>query len=124
LEWHTITIPSGSYFTQHGQAVQRFAIKKMISMIKELIDNQSILPKEFYFIGHQANLRALQQVCKKMDIPAEKHLFNITEFGNSGASSAPSVLSENFHRFKMNDTVVMTLVGSGLTWGHVLIKFT
>jgi 3-oxoacyl-[acyl-carrier-protein] synthase-3 len=120
--WDKIILPAGGYFSQQGHAVHKFGIVKMLNMTMELIEHSHLLPDQFYFIGHQANLRMLQATCKKMQIPAEKHLYNIDHFGNCGGAGAPSVLSENYEHFKSGDVILIALVGAGLTWGSVLIR--
>lgn len=120
--WEKIVLPAGGHFAQDGRAVQKFAIVKMIKMIKAMAEKAALQPDQYYFIGHQANLRMLQLVCEKMKISPEKHLYNISEYGNCGAAGAPSVLSENYDNLKSGDKVVMALVGAGLSWGSALVK--
>lgn len=124
LEWKKIILPAGGYFYQDGNAVQRFAIKQMIATTKKMMDKAHLQPGQYYFIGHQANLRILENVCEKLQIPSEKHRYNIDQFGNCGAAGAPSVLSQNWERFKSGDIILMTMVGAGLSWGGIIIRVT
>ena len=64
----------------------------------------------------------LQTSIEKLGITADKHLYNIDRYGNQGAAGAPSVLSENWDRFKSGDLILTAVVGSGLTWGAALLK--
>jgi len=73
-------------------------------------------------IGHQANLRMLTAAVAKLGIPDARHLFNVDKFGNQGAAGAPSVLSMNWDKFKTGDHVVISVVGSGLTWAAALLR--
>lgn len=116
--WEKITIPSGGFFCQDGQAVQQFAIRKTLSVLSELLP-QDGSDDALTFVGHQANLLMLQAICRKAGIPDERHFFNVDRYGNCGASGAPSVLSERWDDLP-EGRLCMALVGSGLTWGGIL----
>ena len=120
--WEKVVTPTGEHFRQKGSAVQHFAIKKTIETVKKLSLEYSKLPEQCYFIGHQANLMMLHSVCHSLNILEEKHLYNVDQFGNCGAAGAPSVLSQNWNKFKTGDSILTSVVGSGLTWGGMLIE--
>lgn len=118
-----VQIPVGGCFHQNGQAVQKFAITKTISITLELLERHGLAKSDInYFIGHQANLRMLISACQKQGIGPERHLFNVDVQGNQGAAGAPSVLSSHWDRFKSGDIIVVAVVGSGLTWGAALLR--
>jgi 3-oxoacyl-[acyl-carrier-protein] synthase-3 len=119
---HQITIPTGGHFAQEGHAVQVFAIKTTTDVVKNL---QASMPPEEnrrqVFIGHQANLRMLENVCRRTGIALENHYSNVAYFGNCGAAGAPSVLSQKWD--ELRDTVIhLAVVGSGLAWGGMRIS--
>lgn len=119
-----VIIPDGGYFWQNGAAVQKFAITRTCEVSLELLERNHLSTKDVtYFIGHQANLRMLQSCCERLGFSADQHLFNVDERGNQGAAGAPTVLAENFHRFRKGDLVLVSVVGSGLTWGSLLMAF-
>lgn len=120
--WSKVYTKTGHHFHQEGPAVQKFAIKKTIATFKDLQERTDANLSEQYFISHQANLTMLKSVCEKLNIPDEKHLFNVDEFGNTGASGAPTVLSQNFESFKAGDMISLIVVGAGLTWGGMTIS--
>jgi len=122
LGWNKISIPNGGYFSQEGPAVQAFAIRKTERTLKTLHENSKCNPQNLYFIGHQANLFMLQGVCKRCGIDPSMHLFNVDEYGNCGAVGAPSVLSMEWEKFKNGDEIALVVVGSGLSWGGMLMK--
>ena len=80
------------------------------------------LDRGLSFIGHQANLRMLEAVVKRCEVPAGRHFFNVDHRGNTGAAGAPSVLSEHWDDAAIGDTVAICVVGSGLTWAGVLLE--
>lgn len=121
--WNKVVIPAGGFFEQDGQAVQSFAVRKTLSVLEELLPEQDRHQNDahFTFVGHKANLLMLEAVCRKAKIPAECHLFNVDRYGNCGASGAPTVLSEHWDDLPSGE-ICVALVGSGLTWGGVLLQ--
>ncbi len=120
--WEKVQTKTGQHFFQEGLSVQKFAIKKTIETFKTLEKLSGQALNQHHFISHQANLTMLKSVCKKLKIPAEKHLFNVDQHGNCGAAGAPSVLSQNWERFKTGDHITLVVVGAGLTWGGMHIS--
>jgi 3-oxoacyl-[acyl-carrier-protein] synthase III len=116
-----VTIPTGGHFAQEGHAVQVFAIKTTSDIVKGL---QDTLPasesRRKVFIGHQANLRMLENVCKRTGVALEDHYANVAYFGNAGAAGAPTVLSQHWDELR-NTIILMAVVGSGLAWGGMRI---
>ena len=122
-----VRVPRMGHFTQNGAAVQAFAIKRATETFVELrrrwlAGNPDRRPEQLGFIGHQANLRMLESVAKRCEVPAAKHLFNVDKRGNTGASGAPGVLSELWDQPNLPPAVAMAVVGSGLTWAGVLLE--
>ncbi len=121
--WDKVRFPKSGHFVQQGRAVQTFAIKKSIKVIKSL---REFVPAQdagsLKFIGHQANLLMLESVCRIAEITESNHLYNVEKFGNCGAAGAPSNLSQNWDSFKDGDRIIMAVVGAGLTWGGALIE--
>jgi 3-oxoacyl-[acyl-carrier-protein] synthase III len=118
-----VTVPRQGFFRQEGQSVQKFAVKTMSTMLDRLQREYRTPARPFTFIGHQANFRMLERVCATCDVPPQRHLHNLVDFGNTGAAGAPSVLSMHWNRFTASDDVAMTGVGAGLTWSSLLLRF-
>lgn len=118
--WEKVRIPFAAHFTQDGHAVQGFAIRRMT---ESLLGFKSGLPEtaRFRFIGHQANLGALQTVCERAGLSAEQHWHNVSDFGNQGSAGAPAVLSSHWDELQDGDRVAICLVGAGLTWANLLL---
>lgn len=121
-----VTIPRFGHFAQEGSAVQRFAIKTSVACLEALLPAARARVAEtggaVRFIGHQANLTMLQSVARRAGIDPASHFFNVVERGNTGAAGAPSVLSENWDALVDGDTLVLVVVGSGLTWASLRIE--
>jgi len=118
--WEKVSIPFASHFRQDGHAVQGFAIRRMTESLQGL--KAGLADKgRFRFIGHQANLGALQTVCERAGVPEERHWHNVSEFGNTGSAGASAVLSEHWDELSPGDRVAICLVGAGLTWANLLL---
>lgn len=106
------------HFRQEGRTVQTFAIKRTIVLLDRLRERMDApVTSHVKFIGHQANLSMLDSVCRRGGIDAADHYYNVDEFGNCGAAGAPTVLAQNWRHFVAGDTVLLAVVGSGLSWG-------
>jgi 3-oxoacyl-[acyl-carrier-protein] synthase-3 len=120
-----VVIPRLGYFRQNGSAVQKFAIKRMSSLLKDIEDRIDAARRErLFYVGHQANLTMLESVCRRAAIPPERHLHNIVEHGNQAAAGAPTVLSQSWDRLRPGDVAAMVVVGSGLSWSSLQIEFS
>jgi len=118
-----IVVPRLGHFYQEGRKVQMFAIKKTSAFVKEMREEYEEAGRSFHFIGHQANLRMLETVCRRCEIADDRHHFNVDWYGNSGSSSAATVASMNWDKWSAGDDVAMVGVGSGLAWSRYLIRF-
>ena len=118
-----VVVPRFGHFDQEGRTVQMFAIKKTSSMLRRLIAEHADDAVTLHFVGHQANLRMLEGVCRRCEIPPERHHFNVDWYGNTGAASAASVVSMRWGKWRAGDEVAVVGVGSGLTWSSFLMRF-
>lgn len=122
-----VVVPRLGHFTQQGPAVQAFGVRRGSETYNALLEawKQSRPGRDFgnlHYIGHQANLRMLEAIVRRCDIPAGQHVFNVDKRGNTGAAGAPSVLSERWDDPSLGDGVALTVVGSGLTWAGALLE--
>jgi len=77
------------------------------------------------FIPHQANMRILDAVARKMGLPKEKIFFNVAKYGNMSAASTAVALSEAYRsgRIKPGSVVVLDAFGAGLVWGSCVLRW-
>ena len=116
-----VRIPRVGHFTQHGAVVQKFAIKKMVELVESVRATRPDSTRRLVYVGHQANLVALESVARRCAIDDVDHLRNIEEFGNTGAAGAPSVLSQRWGELRDLD-VAIAIVGAGLSWSSLLLS--
>jgi len=78
------------------------------------------------YVPHQANVRIIDHAVAKLGIPPEKVIVNVDRYGNTSSASIPLALHEAFAtgRVQQGDTVLMTGMGAGLTWGSAVMKWT
>ncbi len=78
-----------------------------------------------WVIPHQANIRILQQMAKRLNIPFDKVYLTIEKYGNISSATIPIALDEAVRNgsIQSGDYVILTGFGGGLTWGSSLIKW-
>jgi len=79
-----------------------------------------------YIIPHQANIRIIDYVARKLKVEKEKFIINLDRFGNTSSASIPLALDEA-HKKKMfcpGNRIIMVAFGGGLTWGSALLNWT
>jgi 3-oxoacyl-[acyl-carrier-protein] synthase-3 len=76
-------------------------------------------------IAHQANLRILEGVLKRLEIPLEKCHLNIEEVGNTSSASVPVTLDQANRKgaLKDGDLILMMAIGGGMAWGSALVRW-
>ena len=121
--YEKVVVPLFGHFNQEGRTVQMFAIKKTVRCFREIQKTFPSSGRRLNFVGHQANLRMLESVCRQCDIDDDRHHSNVIEFGNGGAAGAPSVISMNWDSWTDQDEVAVIGVGSGLTWASYVLRF-
>jgi 3-oxoacyl-[acyl-carrier-protein] synthase-3 len=126
--WSHVTIPRFGHFGQDGSAVQRFAITTTLACLEAMLPaaraHVATTGGLVHFVGHQANLLVLESVAKRARLAPQEHWFNVVARGNTGAAGAPSVLSEHWGDLGAGDSVILVVVGSGLTWSSLRMEMT
>jgi 3-oxoacyl-[acyl-carrier-protein] synthase-3 len=117
-----VLIPRLGFFEQEGRTVQMFAIRKTAHQYNRLHELYADPKRPFHFVGHQANLRMLESVCTRCEIPPDLHHSNAEWYGNTGAASSGSVISQNWDKWRAQDDIAVVGVGSGLTWASYLVR--
>jgi 3-oxoacyl-[acyl-carrier-protein] synthase III len=118
-----VVVPRTGHFRQDGRVVQMFAIKKTAQLLAQLQSTHRQEGRALHFVGHQANLRMLETVCRQCDVPPERHHANVEWYGNTAGAGAPSVLSMRWDDWTAMDDVAVVGVGAGLTWSNYLLRF-
>ena len=109
-----------------ASASVRVAVKHFAESCLEAVEAHGVSLKEVdWFIPHQANLRMLQSVAKRLNVPFEKFYITVHKYGNISSASIPIALDEAVRTgtIKKGQLIVLTAFGGGLTWGSALIRW-
>ncbi|MFI3237006.1 MAG: beta-ketoacyl-ACP synthase III [Lachnospiraceae bacterium] len=123
---YTHQVNVNPYVTMNGQEVFKFAVRKVPLCIKEALEKANISKEDIkYFVLHQANMRILEAVAKRLEIGIEKFPTNLQWVGNLSAASVPVLLDEvarggMLHR---GDKILLAGFGGGMTWGATVIEW-
>ncbi len=113
------TVDHRMHFTyQEGRTVFRYAVTNM-SADSALIAERNGLTKDNiqWIIPHQANMRIIEAVAKRLELPMEKVMVNIEHFGNTSAATIPLALWEYESKLRKGDNIIMTAFGAGFVHG-------
>jgi len=117
------TVDAGEHFVyQEGQAVFKVAVSKMADVAVDIMRRNNISPDELaWLVPHQANMRIIEAVARRMEIPKEKVMINIQKYGNTTAATIPLCLWEWEPQLKKGDKIILAAFGGGFTWGSTYL---
>lgn len=110
----------------NGSDLFKVAVKEMTNASNEVMKKAGIDSSELSIvIPHQANIRIVEAVAKRLKVDMSKVFLNIEKYGNTSAASVPLALDEANRegRIKDGDYVLMVAFGGGLIWGAALVKW-
>jgi len=116
-----------SNISMNGKEVFQFAIRIMIKSISQVLNKSNLSMDDIdYIVPHQANIRIIDYVARKLKIEREKFIINLDRFGNTSSASIPLALDEAHKKkiFCPGNRVIMVAFGGGLTWGAALLNWT
>ncbi|WP_237098431.1 beta-ketoacyl-ACP synthase III [Nitrospina gracilis] len=109
-----------------GQSTFKVAVKRMSEVSREALAHNGLTNDDVdLVVPHQANRRIIEAVAEKLEAPLEKVFVNIHKYGNTGSASIPIALHEarEAGRLTPGSITLLTVLGAGLTWGSVVIKW-
>jgi 3-oxoacyl-[acyl-carrier-protein] synthase-3 len=114
------------YVHQDGQAVFRYAVKKMTETSEEVLKRNGFTGKDVaLFVPHQANRRIIMSAAERLGMKEDRIIINIDEYGNTTAGTIPLALesARQQGRLKKGDLVLIAAVGAGFTVGAALLRW-
>jgi 3-oxoacyl-[acyl-carrier-protein] synthase-3 len=119
------TVDAREHFVyQEGQAVFKVAVSKMADVSVEIMEKNGLSPETItWLVPHQANMRIIEAVARRMGIPREKVMINIEKYGNTTAATIPLCLWEWEPQLKKGDNLILSAFGGGFTWGSTFLKW-
>lgn len=120
------TVRDDFFVQMQGREVYKHAVRSMSAICETaLVKNGFSKDEVDVFIPHQANMRIIEAVGKKLDMPEHKVFTNVQHYGNTSAASVPIALSEAREQrvIKDGNLVLLGTFGGGFTWGSALVRF-
>ena len=117
---------SDGYIHMDGQATYRFAVAAVPGLIAKTVEQAGHSLEEIdHFILHQANLRIIESIAKKLGQPMDKFFVNIEKYGNTSAASLGLALADADEAgyFKEKDKIIMCAFGAGRTYGAIYMEW-
>ncbi len=121
------SLPLSGVATQVAHKVKEFALRGFVQSARTLLQRCHVAPHELAaFVGHQANLRLLEQVAEELGIPSERHWHTVQLYGNRGAAGAPATLIRKSEELPLRagELVLVTVFGAGFTTASALFRCT
>jgi 3-oxoacyl-[acyl-carrier-protein] synthase-3 len=114
------------YIYQDGQAVYKFAVRKMAEATQKLLERNGVTGSDLgCFIPHQANKRIITATADRLGMDPERVIINIEKYGNTSAGTIPLAMETAIEegKLKKGDLVLLAAVGAGFTVGTTLLRW-
>ena len=112
------------YLYQEGRTVFRYAVTDMSNDVAEIMKRNNLTADDVkWVVPHEANLRIIEAVTKRVGIPMEKVMVNIQHYGNTSAATIPLALWDFEKELKKGDNIVFTAFGAGFVHGASYYKW-
>lgn len=112
------------YIYQEGKTVFKYAVSNMSDVSAEVAQRNGLTKETInWVVPHQANMRIIDAVANRMELPIEKVLVNIGHYGNTSAATLPLAVWDFEEKLKKGDNMIFTAFGAGFTWGAIYVKW-
>ncbi len=114
------------YVKMRGNELFKLAVKSMVAAGKVALDYNHLQVSDLdLVVPHQANIRIMEAIARKLKFPMEKVMVTIDYYGNSSAATIPIAFDKAYRdgKLKDGDTVLAVAFGAGLTWGSTIIQW-
>ena len=115
-----------AYIRMHGREVFRLAVTMLGGAVDEALAKNGLDKSAVkWLVPHQANIRIIQAVAKKLDLPMERVIVTVQDHGNTSSASVPLALDAGVRdgRIRRGDLILLEAFGGGLTWGAALVRY-
>lgn len=114
------------YVKMKGDGLFKYAVRMMVEASEHVLKDANLRFEDIDFlVPHQANIRIIEAVRQRLNVPEDKMIVNIDRIGNTSSASIPIALGEAKDRglIKRGDRILMVAFGGGVTWGAILMKY-
>ncbi len=109
---------------QDGRIVFKYAVSRMAEVSFDIMKRNNLTADDIqWLVPHQANMRIIDAVMQRTEMPREKVMINIERYGNSSAGTIPVCLWEWENKLRKGDNLILTAFGAGFSWGSVYLKW-
>lgn len=112
--------------TMSGNEVFKVAVTKLGQAVDETLAANGLTKEALdWLVPHQANIRIIQALARRLDLPMEKVIVTVQEHGNTSAASVPLALDVAVRdgRIKRGELLLLEAFGGGFTWGSALVRY-
>ncbi|HEU4760031.1 MAG TPA: beta-ketoacyl-ACP synthase III [Dehalococcoidia bacterium] len=112
--------------SMNGREVYKFAVRALTESCKAVLEANGLAPSQVtHVIAHQANIRIIDAILERLEVPREKCWLNIDRYGNTSSASLPTTLDEanRAGRLKKGDLVLMMAIGAGMAYGSSVVRW-
>jgi len=109
-----------------GSEVYRIAVNRLSDLAEETLKDCNMTSDDLaWMVPHQANIRIISAVAKRIKLPMSKVILTIERHGNTSAASIPLALDVAVRdgRIKKGDNLLFEGIGGGFSWGSLLVEF-
>ena len=113
------------HLVMNGREVFRHAVVRLAEAVQEALAANGLEYRDIdWLVPHQANLRIIDAMSRKLELPPERVVITVDRHANTSAASVPLALAEARQdgRIRTGDMVLMEALGGGLTWGSALVR--
>lgn len=121
-----IDVEEALYLKMKGNQLFRLAVNILGKLFDETLAANKLQKSDIdWLIPHQANIRIIEAMAKKLDLPMERVALTLHDQGNTSSASIPLALDKAIQdgRIKKGDMLLLEGFGGGLVWGSALIKY-
>lgn len=114
------------HLRMEGREVFRHAVTRMAEAIDAALDANGLTPGDIdWLIPHQANLRIIEAMSRRLNLPPDRVVITVDRHANTSAASIPLALCEavDDQRIQPGDLILMEAMGGGFTWGSALMRW-
>ncbi len=114
------------FMQMHGKEVFKVAVQRLGELVDEALDAHGFERSAIdWLIPHQANLRIIAAIAKRLELPMERVMVTLEEHGNTSAASIPIALDLGVRSNKIlrGQRLLLEAFGGGLAWGAALVRF-
>jgi 3-oxoacyl-[acyl-carrier-protein] synthase-3 len=112
------------YIYQEGQPVFKFAVTNMADVAVAIMEKNQLSSDDIaWLVPHQANMRIIEAIARRMGIEKEQVMINIERYGNTTNGTLPLCVWEWEKQLRKGDNIVFAAFGGGFTWGAIYLKW-